>query len=158
MLNLVAQPSSWLLGRFPDTDDPERLGCALTGDRVGAVQLGGQPPREGIGAQVLLDNQPGVTARRQPGQPRQQEGMQFVFSDADGRVGPDGVELDGGVYLVREAGSDVGESERRRILVGQRDATLIHIHRMDLGMWCHQPQGEGNRTPAAADVQQVTLR
>ena len=54
------------------------------------------------------------------------------------------------VTLSRPSGSGV--------FVGQRDAALVDIHGMDLRVGRHQAQGQGDGTPAAADVQQVALR
>src|SRR5262249_8247386 len=63
-----------------------------------------QPGLEGVGAEVLGDDEPGGTAGDQPGQPGQQERVERVLADAYRRVAPYLVELDTvryvGVYSI----------------------------------------------------------
>ncbi|OEI67232.1 hypothetical protein Cus16_3134 [Curtobacterium sp. ER1/6] len=98
-----------LLRRAVDPDDAEALVRRRPCDLEAVVERLPQPPLQGVPAEVLRHDEPGVPADLEPGEPGQQDRVQLVLAHADGRVRP-----------------DRPEPQVRRDLVGQGDG---HVRR-----------------------------
>ena len=118
-------------------------------------QLGLQPAVQRVRAEVALHDEPGVRPGLEPRQPVQQHVVQLVLADPDRRVRPDRREFDVGGNILGQAGVDVGEAEVCGVAAHQIQRTLVDIHRPHRGVGGLEGEGEGDRTPAAAEVEQV---
>jgi peptide deformylase len=105
---------------------------------------------------VLLHHQHGPAVGSEAGEPAQQELVQSVLADANRRVRPDG----GEAHVVGDAigVDDPHVVERRGVRRGQRTGSLVHVDGPDGGIGGAAGQGDGHRSVATAEVEQVAGR
>lgn len=83
---------------------------------------------QGIGAEVPLHDEPGVGVEVQAGEPLLKHPVQFVFSDPDRWVRPDGGEPDVGGNILGPHDVDVVEGESLGVAACGMQRTLIDVN------------------------------
>ena len=111
-----------------------------------------------VRAEVALDDEPGIRARIETGQPQFEHAVQLVLPDPDRRIRPDRHEGDVFGNILRPAGVDIVEAEGARVPAHEIECTLIHVDRPYGRVGRLERGAEGDRPPAAAQIQQVATR
>ena len=138
------------------SQDPE----ALRGGHPAHVPaLVPQPGGQGVGSQVLEHYQPGLAVVGQQRQPVLQQGVQGLLADAYRGIGPDEIHRRralaqlgqqrvgrGDTHAVQACGSGVAS--------GQRQRALVDIGGQDPCLRSGPGQGQRDRPPAAAQVEE----
>ncbi len=107
---------------------------------------------------MLLHHQPGPAVGVQPDQPVDEQPVQGVLADPDGRIGPDGGEADVAGDGIGRHGAKVGQAEGGGVLPDQLDGPLVDVNRPDRGAGAAAGHGHRDRAVAAAEIEQVAGR
>ena len=84
--------------------------------------------------------------------------MQGGLADPDGRVGPDRREPHVVGHLVGGEGPHPAQAEGARVGLGQGHRPLVDVDRPHRRVGREKAEGEGDRPPAAPEVEQVAFR
>lgn len=111
---------------------------------------------ERIGAEVPLHDEPGVRRRIKARDPLLEKFVQLVLPHTDRRVRPDRHEGDVLGNILGPAGVDIVEAERLGVSTNEVKCSLVHIDRPHGGARGLESEGQRDRPPSAAEVEQVS--
>lgn len=112
-------------------EDAVALAGRGTEDAVARLERRGDPPLEGVGAEVALHDKPRVAALVEARDPLLQQAVQLVLPDPDGRVGPDRPESHVSGNISGQRGVDIGETEGSRVAAHEVKRSLVDVDRPD---------------------------